>query len=183
MRWRKTRLAKIILLLTVVTLIVGAKTADNAPPPTVQADLRRADAVGVKKAPILQHGVFRFTSYPVAWTAAQKSHRPILIFVTSPSCPHCTRMISQTYRTARIKRMIGGSFESVYVDRSKQPKLAAKLNVRWFPTTIVVAPNNKVIDVIEGYVDSSAFSQRLQTHLASTTVNQATVKTAERNPL
>jgi hypothetical protein len=30
-----------------------------------------------------------------------------------------------------------------------------------------VAPNNKVIDVIEGYVDPTTFSRRLQTTLAA----------------
>jgi uncharacterized protein YyaL (SSP411 family) len=111
--------------------------------------------------------VFRFSSYPAAWTAAQTTNRPILVFVTSSNCPHCTRMLGETYQLPQVRQMMSSSFETVFVDRYEQPALAAALKVRWFPTTVVVAPNNKVIDVIEGYVDPAAFSRRLQTTLAA----------------
>jgi len=117
----------------------------------------------------LRHGVFRFASYPTAWTAAQKTNRPILVFVTSPSCPHCTRMLGETYSQASVSRFVVGSFETVFVDRMEQPALVAKLHVRMYPTTLVVAPNNKVIDVIEGYVDGATLSRRLRTSLAAQT--------------
>ena len=135
----------------------ATSTPDEAPP---------AAAVKVKSAP-LRHGVFRHTSYPAAWTAAQESGRPILVYVTSQSCPHCTRMLGETYRQATLRTFVNGSFETVFVDRTEQPELAQKLHVRLFPTTLVVGANNKVIDVIEGYVDAAAFSRRLQTSLAA----------------
>jgi hypothetical protein len=115
----------------------------------------------------LRHGVFRFTSYPDAWRAAQKTNRPILVFATSPSCSHCTRMLGETYQYSNVKKFVTSSFETVLVDRFEQPELAAMLKVRWYPTTLVVAPNNKVVDVIEGYVDPATFARRLQTTLAA----------------
>jgi thioredoxin-like negative regulator of GroEL len=115
----------------------------------------------------LRHGVFKFSSYPAAWTSAQESNRPILVFATSANCPHCTRMISEAYRAPQVSRFLNDSFETVYVNRAEQPDLAAKLKIRWFPTTIVVGPNNQVLDVIEGYVDSKTLAQRLQTTMAA----------------
>lgn len=115
----------------------------------------------------LRHGVFRFNTYPAAWTAAQKTNRPILVYACSPSCPNCVRMLGETYRTPRVSRFVSDSFETVYVDRSEQPEMVAKLHLRWFPTTLVVSPNNKVIDVIEGYVDAETLERRLQITLAS----------------
>jgi thiol-disulfide isomerase/thioredoxin len=120
--------------------------------------------------PTMRHGVFRHSSYPAAWTSAQKSNLPILVFATAPSCPHCVRMIGETYRSPQINRFVNDSFETVYVDRAEQPALTAKLRVRLFPTTLVVGPNNQVLDVIEGYVDSKTLTQRLQTSIAA---NQA----------
>jgi thioredoxin-like negative regulator of GroEL len=102
-----------------------------------------------------------------AWTAAQSTNKPILVYVTSRSCPHCTRMLGETLKASSVQRFVCDSFETVYVDRSEQPELAAKLNVRMFPTTLVVGPDNQVIDMIEGYVDAAAFSRRLQTTLAA----------------
>ncbi len=115
----------------------------------------------------LRHGVFKYSSYPVAWTSAQSSNRPILVFATSSNCPHCTRMIGETLRSPQVGRFLNDSFETVYVNRAEQPELAAKLKIRMFPTTIVVGPNNQVLDVIEGYVDSKTFAQRLQTTVAA----------------
>lgn len=147
--------------------------ASVATPPVVAADSAAietsaaAPAVLVEAPRPLRHGVFRFTSYPAAWTAAQKSNRPILVFASAPSCPHCVKMIGETYRSKQISSLVNESFETVYVDRSEQPELAAKLKIRWFPSTIVVAPNNQVIDVIEGYVDSATLNQRLKTSFAA----------------
>lgn len=115
----------------------------------------------------LRHGVFKYSSYPTAWTSAQSTNRPILVFATSTNCPHCTRMVGETYRAPQVSRFLNDSFETVYVSRSEQPELAAKLKIRLFPTTIVVGPNNQVLDVIEGYVDSKTFAQRLQTTMAA----------------
>ncbi len=137
--------------------VAETSSPDEAPP---------AAAEQVKPAP-LRHGVFRYTSYPTAWTAAQKSGRPILVFVTSTSCPHCSRMLGETYQRTTLRTFVTDSFETVLVDRTEQPELIAKLHVRLLPTTLVVGPDNKVIDVIEGYVDAAAFSRRLQTSLAA----------------
>jgi thioredoxin-like negative regulator of GroEL len=126
-----------------------------------------AKATAVKPVVRLRHGVFKFSSYPAAWTSAQESNRPILVFATSANCPHCTRMISEAYRAPQVSRFLNDSFETVYVNRAEQPDLAAKLKIRWFPTTIVVGPNNQVLDVIEGYVDSKTLAQRLQTTMAT----------------
>jgi thioredoxin-like negative regulator of GroEL len=76
-------------------------------------------------------------------------------------------MIDETYAAPQVKRLATESFETVYVDRAEQPELAAKLKIRYFPTTIIVAPNNQVLDVIEGYVDAQTLNQRLKTSFAA----------------
>lgn len=111
--------------------------------------------------------LFRFRTYPAAWTAAQKSNRPILVFVTMPQCPHCVKMIEQNFETPEVSKLVASSFETVYVGRFTHAELIEKLQVKWYPTTVLVGPNNKVLDVIEGYVEPKIFQQRLQTGLAA----------------
>jgi thioredoxin-like negative regulator of GroEL len=147
-------------------IVYGTAAGLAAAATSTPAEAPPAAATKEKSAP-LRHGVFRFTSYPAAWTAAQKTGRPILVYVTSRSCPHCTRMLGETYQRATMRTFVSDSFETVLVDRTEQPGLAQKLRVRLFPTTLVVGPDNQVIDVIEGYVDAAAFSRRLQTSLAA----------------
>jgi thiol-disulfide isomerase/thioredoxin len=140
----------------------------------VSAGPKLTSAPAADSKPVVRHGVFRHSSYPAAWTSAQKSNRPILVFASAPNCPHCVRMIGETYQSPQVKRFLNDSFETVYVDRAEQPTLTAKLRVRLFPTTLVVGPDNVVLDVIEGYVDSKTLAQRLQTSVAA---NQAATKT------
>lgn len=150
---------------TPAELTEAAEVADSPAPADDSLEAETAAAPANLRP--LRHGVFRWTSYPAAWTAAQKTNRPILMFVTAPGCPHCVKMIAETYQARHISPLVVDSFETVYVDRATQPELVAKLQVRWFPTTIVVGTNNKVIDVLEGYIDPLTFSQRLKTGLAA----------------
>jgi len=112
--------------------------------------------------------LFSHTSYPEAWTAAQKSNRPILLYVTMPGCPHCEKMMEETYHFPVVEQMVSESFESLRVSRQTHAKLVKSLNVKWYPTTVLVGANNKIVDVIEGYVDAKDFQQRLKMGIAST---------------
>lgn len=143
----------------------GAPPGDEAKAQAVSATPVSASALAAPRP--LRQGVFRFSTYPAAWTAAQETNRPILVYACSPSCPHCVKMLRETYKSQGVAEFVGSSFESVYIDRSEQPDMAAKLHLRIFPTTIVVSPNNQVIDVIEGYVDAQTLQRRLQTTLAA----------------
>ena len=140
-----------------IPAVADAPAAETIPAQTIST---------VAPAPELRP-LFPHTSYPDAWTAAQKSNRPILLYVTMPGCPHCKKMIEETYHLPNVEQFIAESFESVSVSGQTQPTLVKSLKVKWFPTTVLVGTNNKVVDVIEGYVDAKTFQRRLQTGLAS----------------
>jgi hypothetical protein len=110
---------------------------------------------------------FKHASYPAAWTASQESNRPILVYVSMPQCPHCTMMLDKTYTQPEVDELVKGSFETLQAGRYTHAALISKLHVRWYPTTVLVGPNNKVLDMIEGYVDANTFKRRLQMGIAS----------------
>ncbi len=111
--------------------------------------------------------LFQHATYPAAWKAAQQSNRPILVFVSMPNCHYCVKMKEQVYCLPRVKDLVSNSFETLKADRFAHPKLISSLKIRLYPTTVLVSPNNKIVDVIEGYSDPAKFQQRLQTGLAS----------------
>ncbi len=115
-----------------------------------------------KKVSLFQHA-----SYPDAWTASQGSNRPILLYVSMSGCPHCVKMIDETYHAPMVEEMVSNSFETLHVNRHSHPTLVSNLKIKWYPTTVLVGANNKVLDVIEGYVDAKTFQKRLQLDLAS----------------
>ena len=116
----------------------------------------------VKPRPLFQH-----STYPAAWKAAQQSNRPILVFVSMPNCHYCVKMKQQVYQQPHVKDLVANSFETIKADRFAHPKLISSLKVRLYPTTVLVGPNNKILDVIEGYADANKFQRRLQTGIAS----------------
>jgi len=152
---------------TFVVLSQISAFADDAVPLSV-AEPAEVTITVVAVAPAIQKGpLFQHATYPTAWTAAQKSNRPILVFVSMPNCPHCVKMIDQTYHLSEVEQLVSDSFETIKVGRYTHAKLVSKLQIKWYPTTVLVGPNNKILDVIEGYVDAKQFQQRLQTRLAS----------------
>jgi thioredoxin-related protein len=135
---------------------------ENVTETAVAEQLAAGTVFDAKNAPLFKHA-----SYPAAWTAAQESNRPILVYVSMPACPHCTKMLDQTYESDGVNEIVKGSFETLQVSRYTHATLISKLHVRWYPSTVLVGSNNKVLDMIEGYVDANTFKQRLQLGIAS----------------
>ena len=164
--------AAVAVLIQVPVLADEAATAEPAGKPVVSA----ADTPPVEPSVDLPaakpRALFQHDTYPDAWRAAQKSDRPILVFVSMPNCHYCVKMTEQVYCQPRVKELVCGSFETIKAGRYTHAKLVEKLHIKWYPTTVLVGPNNKVLDVIEGYTDEKRFQQRLQTGLA--TLNSTT---------
>jgi len=155
---------KIFAQVTLLVVVMAISLQDFTYAETPFAE---AEAVAVEATLEKEPSLFRHSTYPAAWKAAQKSNRPILVYVGMPNCPHCVKMVKKTYERPEVGTFVTSSFETVYAGRFTHAKLVQMLDVKWYPTTILVGPNNKVLDVIEGYVDSKAFKQRLQTGLAA----------------
>ncbi len=111
--------------------------------------------------------LFQHTSYPAAWTAAQVSNRPILVYVSMPQCPHCTKMLDETFVSPGMSELVSDSFETLQVGRYTHATLISKLHVKWYPTTVLVGSNNRVLAVIEGYVDANTLRHRLELGIAA----------------
>jgi len=159
---RKYLVQRALLVAMMAVVFQGSVCAEDiaAVSPSVEAAIAEAAAAG--DAPL-----FRHSTYPAAWTAAQKSNRPILVYISMPNCPYCVKMMKKTYQRPEVENLVASSFETIYADRFTHAKLVQTLNVKFYPTTIIVGPNNKVLDVIKGYVDSKTFQRRLQTGLAA----------------
>lgn len=149
----------------------AACRADSPTPPSVAAPVAVQVAEVSAPAPLVVAAQdaprFKHDSYPTAWTAAQESNRPILVYVSMPQCPHCSKMLEETYGQSDVDEIVKGSFETLQASRYTHAALISKLHVRWYPTTVLVGSNNKVLDMIEGYVDANTFKRRLQMGIAS----------------
>lgn len=91
----------------------------------------------------------------------RREARPMLLFVTREGCLYCVRMKQQTYADAGVASEITRSFVATTVDGLQQQSLVRQLGVRVYPTTVIISPQNEVLDVIDGFVDSNVLRSRL----------------------
>lgn len=98
----------------------------------------------------------------VAWQAAKTNRKPLLLFITMRGCSYCEKMNKNTYSNPQVIGDLRQSFVAVSVEVSRYPTLVEKLNVDSFPTTVILSPQGRVLDLIDGYVGPQELRQRLQ---------------------
>ncbi len=104
--------------------------------------------------------IWREDTY-LAWKASQELGRPLLLFITSDNCPYCHLMDKNTFSDGRVIARLRQSFVAARVDSRQNPELTRQLQIRAFPTTVVVDPSNRVIGAIPGYLEPHEFERRL----------------------
>ena len=103
-----------------------------------------------------------------ALSVAQTQRRPMVLFVSADGCVHCTRMIETTFRDTAVRKTLGTWFVAAAIKDSERPDLMQQLQIRSYPTTLVVSPSGQVLDQMVGYVSA----EQLQTRLAEVTNRQ-----------
>ncbi len=102
------------------------------------------------------------TDYLQAHKIRVERRMPMLVFLTMDGCPHCYRMMETTYGDKTIAHEIADTYVPIVINGTHQKELAGRFGVRMYPTTFIVGADNRVIDRIEGYVDSEQMQARLQ---------------------
>ncbi len=129
-------------------LTAGNADAQHAQPPGPQRN-QQAE-------PLFQHA-----NVDLAWQSAQKSGRPVMVFITSGNCHYCKKMVAQTLSHPYIARATNQRYETAVLSNDHQPELVQRLGVKAFPTTMVVGTDGSVLAAIQGFVEPSKFAARL----------------------
>jgi protein disulfide-isomerase len=115
-----------------------------------------------------------------AHALARRDGRPLLLLLTTDQCYYCSKMKLSTYRDRQVAADITDHFVAAQIDAKKHPLLTKKLGVKVYPTTVIISPDYRVIDLIAGCVDAGKLRVRMA---AATTRNRvaATGQPAERS--
>ncbi|MFO0916376.1 MAG: thioredoxin family protein [Pirellulales bacterium] len=106
---------------------------------------------------------------PIAWNAsweaaqrsARQSGRPMLVLLSKEHCPYCTKLKSQTLTAPEVVQAVNGQFVPVKLDGPQHQALVKRAGVKMYPTLLVMTADNRVINKIDGFVDSSTLTRRL----------------------
>jgi len=96
-----------------------------------------------------------------AWQSATQQRRPLLMVFSSASCLFCKKMYRETLTNAAVSQEVNRNFVPVWLDVQQAGQAARQLQIRAFPTTVIVSPRGTVVDRIEGYVPAREFHERL----------------------
>lgn len=98
-----------------------------------------------------------------ALNEAQQTGRPLLVSVTADWCTYCQQMKQTTFTDPQFIQSTTG-FIPVAVNADASRQLAEQLGVRTLPTTLVVTPDRRIVDRIEGYRSASEIAGVLARH-------------------
>lgn len=110
------------------------------------------------------------TAEPIVWQTdfrqatrqSQQQKKPLLIKVGATWCHYCVKMKRETFQDAHIADHVNACFIPLSVDADQNRELVRALNVRAFPTTLVVSPDMKIVKRIRGYQSVRQFDSHLE---------------------
>ncbi len=148
------------------------RAAGYLSPPQLAALLRQASPSPTPLATGPRPDVYRggepaqpinwLESAQVAFQASQQSRRPIVIYVSSERCVYCRKMESEVWGDPGLLAMVQAGYIPLALKAESDSELIAALNVRAYPTTIVVSPERQVLAGIEGFVPVAGVAELLK---------------------
>jgi thioredoxin-related protein len=101
------------------------------------------------------------SDYQQALQTAGEQGRPMLVYVSRAGCKYCVLMKKRTFSKSDVARQINSDYVPVAIDARESRELVQKLKVRAYPTTLVIAGDEKTVLRIKGYVSADQFRKRL----------------------
>ena len=100
-------------------------------------------------------------NYEHAIAESRRTGRPMLIKVSASWCQYCERMQRETYADPAVTRDIRGSYIPVALDGDRDRRLIEALGVKTLPATLIVTPDLRIVDRVEGFRTARQMTQML----------------------
>lgn len=104
------------------------------------------------------------SNYETALAESRRTGRPVLVRVTAEWCGACKQMKNQTFSDASIIRGISTGFIPVDIDADADRKLIELMGVRSLPSLLVITPDLRIVERIEGFRTAQQLSASLMRH-------------------
>lgn len=92
---------------------------------------------------------------------AKRAGLPLLIQVSAEWCPHCVRMKRETYTDPQLASVISQRYVAVSVDADQQREFIQQMGIQSLPTTLVVAPDLRILNRLQGFQSANQIMQAL----------------------
>ncbi|AMD17435.1 hypothetical protein TL18_05010 [Methanobrevibacter sp. YE315] len=102
------------------------------------------------------------TDIDSAFNVAQSQNKTVVIIFDQESCVYCDMLKKDVLSNSDVQKELNENFVVVLVDINKNPNIAAEYNVFGTPIIQFIDSDGKLINKIEGYVDSDEFLQSIK---------------------
>ena len=99
-----------------------------------------------------------------AWQQTVSENRPLLLFVTRANCKYCAQMKSVTFADEQVRELVNGGFVPLAVDPTSDAELIKELKITAYPTTLLISPDEGLLDQFKGYLPPAECQRRLNRH-------------------
>ena len=99
--------------------------------------------------------------YGAARRLSDETNRPVFLYLTTDSCIHCLRMEHGSFQDDRVAAVINHSFVPARLKLSPESSLVRDLKVTVYPTTVIIAPDGKILEYVRGYMGTDDLRERL----------------------
>lgn len=117
-------------------------------------------------------------TYGAARRKGVDDERPVFLFVTSDDCRYCRKMEEESLNKGTIIQHLRKSFIPARLKLDAESKLARDLKVTIFPTTVIIAPDGKIVDYVRGYMDEEKLTECISEALKATQIASSEAKTS-----
>ena len=100
--------------------------------------------------------------------------RPILLYITADACVYCVKMKRGTLADPKVVDTIEKAYVPAIVNASIHPGWVRQLNVRAYPATLIITPQWKVVDVLNGYTSPQQLQRWLRDNSNKVTAEKKT---------
>lgn len=96
------------------------------------------------------------------WDKSKELDQPMVVYVSMRGCHYCDLMKRNTWASADVQRELAGNYLTGAADRTEAENIVRQLNIRTFPTTIIMEPGGKLKQLVRGYESGVQMAQRLR---------------------
>jgi thioredoxin-like negative regulator of GroEL len=100
--------------------------------------------------------------YNTARKEAQEKGLPLMVEVGTEECFYCKKQDATTFRDPDVIALVNARFVPVRVDANRDPVFAQALRVQIYPTTVVGAPDGKILSFLQGYTPADQLAEALK---------------------
>lgn len=103
------------------------------------------------------------TTYGKAAREAALTGKPMLMQITAPWCTYCVKMNVETFTDPQTAKHVNGCFIPFKIDADLHAELVEAIGIESLPTTVIIAPDFKILKRIKGYQNPVSYDRTLET--------------------